>query len=148
MPSLQFAEGVEPWTDPSSKKQLLNHLVDGKARTRPEAVWAKVPKDPTTYDAGYRKITYLAFANAVNGIASWILQHLGRSSTFETIAYFGVWDPRYIIVTLGAVKAGYKVRDFTQSGHLPLDIEVFSANSPVNQKVVRGSYLYLVPDIC
>ena len=83
--------------------------MDGKAHVRPESVWAKVPRDASSYGAGYRKITYKLFANAINGIASWILRELGRSTTFETLAYFGDWDPRYIIMILGAVKAGYKV---------------------------------------
>lgn len=109
MPALQFTEGSEPWANLSYRKQLLNHIVDGKAHARPESVWAKVPRDPLCYDAGYRKITYRLFANAINGVASWILRELGRSTSFETLAYFGDWDPRYIIVILGAVKAGYKV---------------------------------------
>lgn len=110
MPTLQFTEGAEPPLPLPSRKQLLNHLVDGLARARPESVWAKVPRNEFDYAAGYRKITYRMMANAINGIAAWITEVLGPSSTFETLAYFGSWDPRYIFILLGAVKAGYKVR--------------------------------------
>lgn len=79
------------------------------AQTRPQSVWAKVPRDEHYYARGYRKITYKLMANAINGIAAWLTELFGRSTTFETLAYFGSWDPRYIIIMLGAVKAGYKV---------------------------------------
>jgi hypothetical protein len=48
-------------------------------------------------------------ANAINGMAWWMKSELGESKRFETLAYFGPWDPRYIIVLLASVKAGYKV---------------------------------------
>lgn len=110
MPTFQFSESPTP-PKPliPHKKQLLNHIIDGLAQVRPESVWAKIPKDSLSYDAGYRKITYNLMANAINGMALWIKNTLGESKTFETLAYFGTWDPRYIILLLAAVKAGYKV---------------------------------------
>ena len=110
MPVLQFSEGgPELPSQLAHRKQLLNHLVDGMARTRPNSVWAKIPVDDTSYEAGYRKLTYKLMANAVNGLAWWLEQNLGRSENFETLAYFGTWDPRHILLLLAAVKTGYKV---------------------------------------
>ena len=109
MPTLQFSEGPEPPAPLPHRKQLLNHMVDGMAQVRPESVWAKIPQDNLSYDAGYRKITYRLFANAINGMAWWLRREIGESKHFDTLAYFGTWDPRYIILLLGAVKAGYKV---------------------------------------
>ncbi|KAL9120029.1 MAG: hypothetical protein Q9187_003419 [Circinaria calcarea] len=109
MPTLQFSEGPEPPKPLPHRKQLLNHMVDGMAQVRPESVWAKIPWDDLSYNAGYRKITYRLFANAVNGVAWWLLRELGQSERFDTLAYFGTWDPRYIILLLGAVKVGYKM---------------------------------------
>jgi acyl-coenzyme A synthetase/AMP-(fatty) acid ligase len=110
MPTFQFSESLTP-PQPlfPQRKQLLNHIVDGLAQVRPESIWAKIPRDPLSYDAGYRKITYRMMANAINGMAWWIKSELGESKRFETLAYFGSWDPRYIIVLLASVKAGYKV---------------------------------------
>ncbi|CAG8971674.1 hypothetical protein HYALB_00003142 [Hymenoscyphus albidus] len=119
MPTLQFSEGLSPPQPILQRKQLLNHIIDGFAQTRPESVWAKVPKNSTSYNAGYRKITYKLMANAVNGLAWWIKRELGESKTFETLAYFGNWDPRYCILMLAAVKAGYKV-DFERFRHFGL----------------------------
>jgi hypothetical protein len=91
------------------RKQLFNHLIDGLAHTRPEASWARIPKNESSYEDGYRKVSYKMMANAINGLAWWIKDELGESKGFETLAYFGSWDPRYILLLLGAVKAGYKV---------------------------------------
>lgn len=113
MPTLKSTEGARAYFPIAPRKQLLNHIVDDLAQTRPESVWAKVPSYESNYSGGYRKITYKMMANAINGLAWWIIDNLGASSTFETLAYFGRWDPRYIIVLLGAVKAGYKVRTST-----------------------------------
>lgn len=120
MSTLQFSEGdrLPPFSLPQ-KKQLLNNIVDGMAVTRPESVWAKVPRDEQGYDSGFRKITYRDMANAINGVAQWLVAELGSSTTFETLAYVGPWDPRYIFILLGAVKAGFKVRSFRALYHCP-----------------------------
>ena len=97
------AEPLEPG------KQLLNHMVDDIARVRPCSVWAEMPVSTTSYEAGFRKITYRMLANAINGAAWWMHQSLGPGQEFETLAYFGPWDIRYVLLLLGAVKAGYKV---------------------------------------
>ncbi|TGO22138.1 hypothetical protein BPAE_0180g00030 [Botrytis paeoniae] len=55
--------------DAPTKKQLLNNIIDGMARTRPNALWAVIPISSTSYSEGFRKVTYTALANAVNGIA-------------------------------------------------------------------------------
>ena len=91
------------------RRQLLNHMVDGISKARPNAVWAEIPKSVTSYASGYRRITYQNLANAVNGVAWWLYYSLGPGIQFETLAYFGPWDVRYVILLLGAVKAGYKV---------------------------------------
>lgn len=99
--------------DTPTKKQLLNNILDGMARTRPNALWATIPVSTTTYSEGYRRVTYSALANAVNGIAWWLTDELGSGigKNFPTICYMGWNDIRYATMVLGAVKAGYKVRD-------------------------------------
>ncbi|KAF5872506.1 putative nrps-like enzyme protein [Botrytis fragariae] len=74
-----------------TKKQLLNNIIDGMARTRP--------------------MTYSALANAVNGIAWWLTDQLGLGfgKDFPTICYMGWNDLRYVTMVLGAMKAGYKI---------------------------------------
>ena len=110
MATLQFSEGIDAPRYLHRRKQLLPNIIDGMANTRPWAMYAETPRSLTTYGAGYRKITYGAFANAINGVA-WLLEkHLGQGIAHETLAYIGPNDLGYIVMILGAVKAGYKVR--------------------------------------
>jgi hypothetical protein len=93
----------------TQKKRLLVHIVDELAKDRSEAIYAEYPISATTYEDGYRKITFPAFANAINGVAWWLHNTLGPGKNFETLTYIGILDLRYSAMILGAVKAGYKV---------------------------------------
>ena len=83
--------------------------MDDIAQKDPEALYAEIPFSPTSFDAGFQKITYRAFANAINAMAWWLDHALGRGKHFETLSYIGPNDLRHNILLLGAVKAGYKV---------------------------------------
>lgn len=88
---------------------LIPCMLDEIARSDPNRVWAETPQSPIGYDSGKRVITYSALANAVNGVAWWLLENLGPAKDFETISYIGPNDSGHNIVLLGAVKAGYKL---------------------------------------
>ena len=110
MATLQFSlNGESPPGSISQNKQLLNHIVDGTAKIRPSAVYAEVPRSSDSYEQGYRSVTYRAFANAINGVAWWLHDKLGSGQNHQTLAYLGPNDLSYVIMILGAVKAGYKV---------------------------------------
>lgn len=110
MATLHFSEGTDVPRYLHRRKQLLPNIIDGMANTRPWALYAETPRSLTTFDAGYRKITYGRLANAING-AAWLLEkNLGKGRAHETLAYIGPNDLGYVVMILGAVKAGYKVR--------------------------------------
>ena len=92
-------------------RQLLPCAVDQIAETEPDATWATISTSPTKIDAGYQNITYLQFANAINGLAWWLEEELGRGDTSEPLAFFGTSgsDVRYAILLIAAVKAQYYV---------------------------------------
>ncbi|KAH9211309.1 putative NRPS-like enzyme [Leptodontidium sp. 2 PMI_412] len=88
--------------------ELLPIILENRAKTDSHGVWAKFPISPTTYTEGFRSATHLELLNAVNKVA-WLLEmSLGRSESFETIAYLRPNDLRSIIVVIGGIKAGYK----------------------------------------
>ena len=90
-------------------KQLLINIIDGVAHSEPNTVYAEVPRNPATYEEGFRQITYKDLANAVNGLAWWLQDTLGPGKNFETLCYMGGNDIRYNAILLASVKAGYKV---------------------------------------
>ncbi|KAG6993745.1 abhydrolase domain-containing protein mpaH [Physcia stellaris] len=89
--------------------ELLNHVIDRRAHETPEMLYAEISRSPSSFNEGFRQITYSAFANAINGVAWWLHEHLGTGASFETLVYLGPSDVRYNILLFGAVKAGYKM---------------------------------------
>lgn len=91
-------------------RELLVHIVDEIARENPDTLYAELPRSTTSFDAGFHKVTYQLFANAIDGMAWWLDKTLGKKDNFETLLYLGPNDLRHNILLLAAVKAGYKVR--------------------------------------
>lgn len=115
---------------PAPPKKLLNHIVDDMAREKPDVLYAEIPLSPTSFDAGFRRVTYRALANAINGMAWWLHRTLGPGQNFETLLYIGPNDLRHNILILGAVKAGYKVRKRTQCKRGSCPLEPFADAGP------------------
>ncbi|KAL8721901.1 MAG: hypothetical protein Q9225_001497 [Loekoesia sp. 1 TL-2023] len=110
MATLQFSQGDEgPPRALNHEKQLLNNVIDGMAATKPSAIYAEIPIAYDTYDRGYRRVTYKTLASAINGVAWWLKEKLGEGRDHQTLTYIGPNDLNYIIMILGAVKAGYKL---------------------------------------
>ncbi|TGO38906.1 hypothetical protein BHYA_0064g00020 [Botrytis hyacinthi] len=122
MASIQFEEvGLAP----VRRKQLLNNIVDDLAKVHPGTVYAEVPRSPTSYEEGYRKISYGNFANAINGLAHWLHDTLGPAENFPTVAYIGPNDFRYNALMLAAVKAGYKMFFSSPRNSIPAHANLF-----------------------
>ncbi|KAF2468470.1 acetyl-CoA synthetase-like protein [Lindgomyces ingoldianus] len=109
MATIVFEEGPKAPRPSGLRKQLLCHVVDGMAASRPNASYAEYPTDPNCYSKGYSRITYAAFANAINGLAWWLKDHIGHAEEFETLTYMGPNDFRHNALILAACKAGYKM---------------------------------------
>lgn len=88
--------------------RLLPTLVDETAKSHPDLPYAYVPVSSNVGD-GFKAVSFSDVASATNHLAAWIHQNLGQSTSFETIAYMGLGDLRYVVVFLAAVKCGYKV---------------------------------------
>ena len=90
-------------------EMLLPNAVDQIARINPTRVYAEIPVSTSSFDAGFRTVTYKDLANAVNGVAWWIHNILGPSETCEPLCYMGPNDLTRNLVLLGCCKAGYSV---------------------------------------
>lgn len=88
--------------------RLLPTVVDETATSQPDLTYAYVPINNSLGD-GFTTITFADVATATNYMAAWIHQNLGRSTSFQMIAYMGPGDLRYVPIFLAAVKCGYKV---------------------------------------
>ena len=88
--------------------RLVPQVLDERAKSNPQgSVWS-VPKTSNLAD-GFRDISYGQVARAINKAAWWIDEHVGKSTTFEKLAYIGPPDLRYSILTIAAQKTGHTV---------------------------------------
>ncbi|KUI55865.1 Acyl-CoA synthetase family member 2, mitochondrial [Cytospora mali] len=90
-------------------RRLLPAVVDQLARDEPDRAWCSLPRDDYDLSQGFEDISYARFANAINKLAWFIEESIGKSTTFETVAYLGISDVRYHMIQLAVCKTGHKV---------------------------------------
>ncbi|KAF2873104.1 hypothetical protein BDV95DRAFT_490710 [Massariosphaeria phaeospora] len=88
--------------------QLLPDIIDSRAGSDPLGTFAKIPRE-NAYENGYRAVTNLAVATAINHVANLITSTFGQSNDHERIAYLGLSDLRYTIVLLAGIKTGFTI---------------------------------------
>lgn len=94
---------------PNCGKRLLPTLIDQIAQENAERIFCVVPKSLNPED-GVRDVSYRDLAQAINRCSWWIRQELGEGVDFATIAYLGPLDLMYHILTIAAIKTGFKVK--------------------------------------
>jgi hypothetical protein len=88
--------------------RLLPITIDDTAENNPERLFGCIPRTNDPKD-GFLDITFADFARVIDRAAWWLEELLGKSTTFETLAYLGPSDLRYFILVVAASKVGYKV---------------------------------------
>lgn len=88
---------------------LLPVLIDRIAEEEPDALFAEYPVSGSDCKRGFNTISYAQLANAINGVAQHLLSVIGPGRNYETLAYLGPNDARYVFVFVAAIKAGYKI---------------------------------------
>ena len=69
-------------------KRLLPTWIDEVGRRTPEKSWALIPQSSDLKD-GFREYHYRHLVAAIDELAWWIESIIGRSTSFETVAYMG-----------------------------------------------------------
>ena len=89
-------------------KRLLPVLIDDIAASDPERVFASIPLT-TEPSAGFRDVNFADLSKAIDRCSWWVKEQVGRSTSFETVAYIGPLDLLYHILAFACVKTGHKV---------------------------------------
>jgi hypothetical protein len=90
-------------------QRLLHVTIDQIAAEAPDRAWASIPKSNNISD-GYRDVSFAEFANAINRLSWFLESHLGPDRPkFKTLAYMGLPDMRYHIMSMAAAKTECKV---------------------------------------
>ncbi|KAF3767061.1 acetyl-CoA synthetase-like protein [Cryphonectria parasitica EP155] len=90
-------------------RRLLPAYIDQRAREEPNSPWCSLPIDDYDLSKGFEDISIGRFANAINKLAWFIDSTIGKSTSFETVAYLGVADIRYHMIQMAVCKTGHKV---------------------------------------
>lgn len=101
------AEETAP-LQPDYGHRLIATLIDQRAQEEPHRPFWSIPHSSALAD-GFQNISYGQVARAINRAAWWIDENVGKSTTFETLAYMGPPDLRYAVLTVAAQKTGHTV---------------------------------------
>jgi len=109
MPEIQLHKSKDQYG-----RRLIAAVVDKTAKSNPAKVFASIPKSSDLSD-GWKDISTAELAHTIDHVAWWIAETIRTSKSFETLAYLGISDVRYVVFCLAAIKAGYKASDCAYS---------------------------------
>lgn len=89
-------------------RRLIPQLIDERAGKGWKQPLTSFSRSANPID-GFVDISYRQFANAINRCAWWMQGVLGESHEHNIVAYTGPFDIRYGIMTIAAIKTGFKV---------------------------------------
>ncbi|KAI1199756.1 acetyl-CoA synthetase-like protein [Nemania serpens] len=92
----------------ASTQRLIHLIPDELSETVPEHPLFSFSKTEDPRD-GFTDVSARCFADAINRAAWWLAEQLGQPSDFETVAYIGSNDIRYLLFMFAAIKVGYKM---------------------------------------
>ena len=119
-------------------RRLIPHLIDERANQDWKQPITSVSRSADPID-GFDDITYRQFANAINHCAWWMQTVLGTSHEHNAIAYTGPSDIRYGILTIAAIKTGFKVSHTFEWSSKSVEAESTIAVCSLAQKHSCGS---------
>ncbi|KAI9707979.1 MAG: hypothetical protein M1820_004398 [Bogoriella megaspora] len=100
-------------------QRLLPTTIDTIARETPDRICMSLPRTSNLADDGFEDITFARFANAINRLTWWMEGSFGKAEGFETVAYIGRSDARYLVLGVAAAKGGWKALFSSHMNSLP-----------------------------
>ena len=92
---------------PQVGRRLFPSEIDRQAKEIPNKVFASIPRS-SDLSKGFRDATMKDFAQSIDRLCAYLEPLIGYSKTFNTIAYYGPPDMRYLIVIIAVNKLGHK----------------------------------------
>jgi hypothetical protein len=85
------------------------------------------PENDSLAPETWRNVTFSDFAKAVNRTCAYLEPLIGRSTTFETQAFFGPPDMRYHLFLFACMKLGHKALFSAPRNSLPMHLHLLQA---------------------
>jgi acyl-CoA synthetase (AMP-forming)/AMP-acid ligase II len=106
-------------------RRTLPAEIDRQAKVRPEKIVHSVPISSNLAD-GYRDVTILEFAKAIDRACEYLEPLIGTSNTLDTVAYYGPPDLRYLILIIAVNKLGFKLLASAPRNSLPMHLHLLN----------------------
>ncbi|APA11657.1 hypothetical protein sscle_08g064270 [Sclerotinia sclerotiorum 1980 UF-70] len=128
-------------------KRLAAHYIHQVAIDDPHRICISIPLTFEPRD-GFEDITFCQLDKAIDVASIWVEEKIGIGKDYESIAYIGPHDLRYILLMIAAIKTGHKL--FVPSPRNSLEAHVkllkdyrcenflFAGDSPSSCKIVNG----------
>ncbi|KAJ8067330.1 hypothetical protein OCU04_004683 [Sclerotinia nivalis] len=132
---------------PDCGKRLAAHYIHQVAIDDPHRVCISIPLTSEPRD-GFEDITFCQLDKAIDVASVWVEKQIGIGKDYESIAYIGPHDLRYIVLMIAAIKTGHKL--FVPSPRNSLEAHVkllkdyqcenflFAGDTPSSRKIVNG----------
>ncbi|KAF4825945.1 Non-canonical non-ribosomal peptide synthetase FUB8 [Colletotrichum tropicale] len=91
------------------EQRLIPQALADALAEKPDRTWVSYAISNNIAQDGFRNITIRQLATAVDRLAWYIDDNIGKSSDFETVMYYGLADVRYIITLIAGIKTGHSV---------------------------------------
>ncbi|KAF7861579.1 hypothetical protein EAF04_008141 [Stromatinia cepivora] len=141
---------IDPETSevsPDCGKRLVAHYIHQFAIDDPNRICISIPLTSEPRD-GFEDITFCQLDKAIDVASIWVEKQIGIGKDYESIAYVGPHDLRYIVLMIAAIKTGHKL--FVPSPRNSLEAHVkllkdyqcgnflFAEDSSSSRKIVNG----------
>ncbi|EQB57641.1 hypothetical protein CGLO_02213 [Colletotrichum gloeosporioides Cg-14] len=91
------------------EQRLIPQALADALAEKPDRTWVSYAISNNVARDGFRNITIRQLATAVDRLAWYIDNNIGKSSDFETVMYYGLADVRYIITLIAGIKTGHSI---------------------------------------
>ncbi|KAI8312274.1 Non-canonical non-ribosomal peptide synthetase FUB8 [Colletotrichum sp. SAR11_59] len=91
------------------EQRLIPQALADALAEKPDRTWVSYAISNDIAQDGFRDITIRQLATAVDRLAWYIDDNIGKSSDFDTVMYYGLADVRYIITLIAGIKTGHSV---------------------------------------
>lgn len=118
---------VKPYTmDAQPGRRTFPAEIDRQAKATPNKVFSSIPRS-SDLSKGYQDVTMLDFAKAIDRTCEYLEPLIGYSANFDTVAYYGPPDLRYIIIIIALNKLGFKALLSAPRNSLPMHLHLLNA---------------------
>jgi len=116
---------IKPNMDAEVGRRIIPAEIDRQAKVKPNKIYASIPRS-SDLSKGFQDVTILDFAKSIDRLCEYLEPLIGYSCNFNTVAYYGPPDLRYLIVNVALSKLGHKALFSAPRNSLSMHLHLFN----------------------